>query len=169
LVGKIRIREAELADLPILVAHRRAMFVAIGKFTPADLEEGDRTYRKWLRERLVAGAATAFIAETAAHKAVGSGAVFLREQDPVPGRGIARIPHIISMFTEESYRGQGIASMILEKLAGWARSTGCPIVTLSPGTKEVIKLYEKCGFQRGWQMTLRFNKPAPRPKRKPTR
>jgi GNAT superfamily N-acetyltransferase len=160
---KVRIRKASLSDLPILVAHRRAMWRDIHAFTPAELDQGDRTYGKWLRKHLVAGEATAFIAETASHKAVASGAIFARELDPVPGEVEYRVLHIISMFTEEPYRGQGIASKIVKELVNWARSSRYPpVVTLSPGTKEVMEFYEKAGFKRFWMMKMGLKGRAPR-------
>jgi GNAT superfamily N-acetyltransferase len=168
-IKNVQIREATLSDLPTLVSHRRKMFVAIGSFSTADLAKGDKTYRAWIRKLMVAGEATAFIAETASRRAIGSGAVFLREYDPAPGAGVSRYPHIISMFTEKPYRGQGIATRILEKLVGWARSGDYPIVTLSPGTMEVIRLYKRSGFQRGWLMRMRLKDRPPRPRRRSTR
>ncbi len=158
--GKIRIRKATLRDLPLLVRHRRGMWEAIGPFSKKALDDGDAVYRRWLGKRLRAGGAAAFVAETAGRVPVGSGAVFLRDIDPFPG-GPRTSPHIISMFTEEAYRGRGIASAIVTKLEDWCRSEGYLVVTLTP-TRAEPPLYLRAGFERTWLMKKRLDAPARR-------
>lgn len=152
--GRVRIRVATLRDLPILVQHRRAMWQAIHAFPKDALDDGDKVYRKWLGKRLRTGVAAAFVAETGNHVPIGSGAVFLRDNDPVPG-GVSTIPHIISMFTEKAWRGRGVATRILEELTAWSKERGFPGVTLTPAPK-ARPLYRRAGFRRGWQMVMPF-------------
>lgn len=162
----VRIRSATLRDLPTLVQHRRAMWQAIGTFSKGALEAGDAVYRRWLGRRLRSGEATAFVAETEGHIPVGSGAVFLRDNDPVPG-GVSAIPHIISMFTDKAWRGRGVATGILKELVTWSKLRGFPGVTLTPAPK-ARPLYRRAGFRRGWGMVMPF-KGADTPKRRSRR
>ncbi|MDG6913197.1 MAG: GNAT family N-acetyltransferase [Nitrososphaerota archaeon] len=149
--GNVRIREATLRDLPILIQHRRAMWQAIGTFSKGALDDGDTVYRRWLGKRLRSGEAAAFVAETGNHVPVGSGAVFLRDVDPFPGESRFRVPHIISMYTEQAHQGQGIASRIVKELEDWCRSGGYPVVTLTP-TRPRPELYLRAGYERSWVM-----------------
>ena len=158
--ASVRIRKATLRDLPVLVRHRRGMWQAIHTFPKDTLDDGDAVYRQWLGKRLRSGDAAAFVAETRDRAPVGSGAVFLREHDPAPGRASSQVPHIISMFTEEAWRGQGIATRIVKELEDWCRSSGYLVVTLTP-SREQPELYLRAGFERTWMMRKKLTASPP--------
>ena len=48
-VVRDRVRQATLADLDLLVRHRRGMWNAIAKIPTADLDAADRIYGRWAR------------------------------------------------------------------------------------------------------------------------
>lgn len=130
------------------------MWQAIKTFPRNVLDDGDAVYRRWLGKRLRSREVVAFVAETKDHVSIGSGAAFLRENDPFPG-GTSAIPHIISMFTEKEWRGRGVATAILKELIAWSRLKGFSGVTLTPAPM-ARPLYRRAGFKRGWQMVMPF-------------
>jgi len=136
--------------------------MSMRSFPDESLNDLDKRYKRWIRKRLITGEAAAFIAEEGPGKVIASGAVFTRDIDPFPGGDRERSPHIISMFTEEPYRGRGIASQVLDKLVDWCRSNGFPVVTLSP-TKKDPELYINNGFERSWIMIKRLGEPSHKP------
>jgi len=150
--ARVRIRKAGPRDLSVLVRHRRAMFQAIRPYSTIALDRADSIYRPWLRKKLRSGEAVAFIAEDSDSVPVGSGAVFIRYVDPCPLRQEG-VPHIISMFTEAGCRGQGVATRIVNELAGWCRHQGFTQVSLSPAPR-ARSLYRRIGFERDWEMSM---------------
>lgn len=161
---RVSIRKATPKDLPTLVRHRRAMFRDIRQYPTQALDRADAIYRAWLRARLRSRDAVAFIAVNRSSVPVGSGAAFLRHVDPCPLKSEV-VPHIISMFTERTYRSQGIATQILSELIRWCRQEGFAEVSLSPAPR-ARTLYRRVGFERSWEMTRSLSQ-AHMPRSKP--
>lgn len=153
--GAVRIRTARISDLPRLVAHRRAMFFAIGGFSERDLAKADPVYRRWLRGRLRSGTAHALVAVVAG-RPVGSAVSWLREDQPRPGWPSLRVPYILSVYVDPAQRGRGIASRLTKELVDWAIARGYPRSILHASTFG-RSLYRKLGFRRTWEM--RFGGP----------
>ena len=150
-----RVRQASLKDLSVLVRHRRAMWEVLGDFPSRRLDRLDRIYRTWLRERVSAGVAAAFIADASTGNPVASGVVVLVRLDPSP-RDPAHLngvtPNIISMFTDGPFRRRGIATRIIRRCVTWSRRRGYRRVTLD-ADPDVAALYRKAGFSRTWWMS----------------
>jgi GNAT superfamily N-acetyltransferase len=145
------VRRATLRDITVLVEHRRRMWEDIRKDPPTTLEKGSRYYRQWLRTRLQDKRIVGFIVIGPDHHPVASGLAMLYELDPPPWGGLHIVPHLISVYTEPSYRRKGFASAVVKSLVQWARSEGYVGVTLSPA-KNARRLYAQLGFKRSWTM-----------------
>lgn len=151
--GGFALRAARAADLELLVAHRRRMWEAIGGgFTDAEMARHDRAYRPWLRRRLGSGLAAAVVAWEG-RRAVGSGLVWLREDQPRPGSPHQRMPYILSIYTVPDRRGAGIASEVTGWLVAWAREQGYSRVLLH-ASRFGRGVYRRLGFARTWEMRL---------------
>lgn len=61
-----------------------------------------------------------------------------------------RTAEIKRMYTKESHRGQGIATLVLNELEAWAKELGYKRCILETGIQqpEAIRLYEKNDYQR---------------------
>ncbi len=148
------LRAATLADLPLLVRHRRGMWRTIGRGTPRELAAHDRQYRSWVRREWAAGRFAAFVALGPDDRPLGSGAVWLTPSQPRPGRlATKEMPYILSMFTEDDARGRGVASRIVRALVDWSRARGYPRVTLH-ASKMGRAIYERFGFRSTNEMRL---------------
>ncbi len=146
------IRPARLREVGILVAHRRAMFWAIGGFSVADLDAADPVYRRWIVPRLRSGRAEGVVA-WAGREPVGSAVVWYREDQPRPSAAALRIPYLMSVYVEPGFRGRGIASRLTEALVARARRHGYRRVVLH-ASKFGRSVYARLGFERTWEMRL---------------
>lgn len=57
--------------------------------------------------------------------------------------------HLVAMWVAPSYRGTGLASAIVERIAAWARGVGVTVLaaTVTEHNGRAIAFYEKVGFQ----------------------
>ena len=137
------------------------MWEAIGGSSVAELDEADPAYRRWVVQMQKARRLVAWIAEDRDGTPVGSGAVWLTEAQPRPTELARWRPYILSMYTEPAHRGQGIASAIVRAAVDYAKERKFGRITLhaAPMGRHV---YERVGFERSWEMRMRFGRSAPR-------
>ena len=152
-----KVRRATPRDIPILVSQRRAMWKTIGKRDKGDLDEADQVYTRWVRSRMENRTLMGWLAE-AQGKVVGGGCVWLQPIQPMPGYNRMLQPYVLSMYTEPNFRGQGVASAIIDEASGWARRNSFPVIRLHAADMG-RGVYARRGFKRGWEMRLRFSKP----------
>src|SRR5215472_13064336 len=150
-----KVRKATLKDLPVLVAHRRAMWKSIGFRQKRKLDEADRTYSKWATSQIRNHALTAWIAEDKG-KIIGGGCVWLQPIQPMPGYDRMLQPYLLSMYTEPSSRGRGVASAIVNEAAAWSRENKFPQLRLHAADMG-RGVYSKRRFKRTWEMRLRLS------------
>src|SRR2546430_15716724 len=82
------VRQASLADLDLLVRHRRGMWNAIAKIPKADLDAADRIYRRWARIQMKSNRFAGFIVEVGGEP-LASGCVWLIDVQPrAQGKGV---------------------------------------------------------------------------------
>src|SRR5438876_8916570 len=84
------VRLATVADLDLLVRHRRSMFESIGTFSNRDLDAADTAYRRWARTRLRSEQLAGFIVERAGLP-VASGCAWIMDVQPHPDRKSTRL------------------------------------------------------------------------------
>ena len=121
-----RIRRASIRDLRTLVHHRHSMLAEMAPATPRQLAAIDRAYARFVRREMKAKQLICFLVETGEDKIAAGGAIWLRETPPridFPG---GRIPYLMSMYTEPAYRGQGLATLIVNESVKWSRERGTP-------------------------------------------
>lgn len=158
-----KVRRATLRDVPTLVDQRRAMWKTIGLRNKRGLDEADRVYTQWARSRMKNDTLMGWLAE-AQGKVVGGGCVWLQPIQPMPGYNRMLQPYVLSMYTHPDFRGQGVASAIIDEASAWARKNKFPQIRLH-AAEMGRGVYAKRGFKRGWEMRLRLSKPRPsRPK-----
>lgn len=149
------IRPATIEDLPVLLRHRRGMLEDMGRYAAEQFDQHDRDYEAWARERLVNGELVGFIVESAG-RVVASGCLWLKERQPVPGFRGGRVPYLMSVFTERDSRKQGHAAALTQSALEWAKARDYPLVALH-ASADGRSTYEKLGFQRTWEMQLRWD------------
>lgn len=147
------IRPAAPADVDLLVAHRIAMFEAMGRETPEARTAMGRTFAAWLAPRLADGRYMSWIASHDA-RPIASAGLMLLDWPPVPHdpHGTTR-GYLLNIFVEPDYRRRGIASQLVDCCIQETRRRNIRVVTLhaSPDGRAV---YEKIGFHPGNEMQL---------------
>src|SRR5437867_8987012 len=154
------VRLATVADLDLLVRHRRSMFESIATFSNRDLDAADPVYRRWARTRLRSEQLAGFIVECAGLP-VASGCAWIMDVQPHPGRRGTDVVYLLSMFTEPDHRGEGHATRIVRAAMRWAKGRGIPLVVLH-ASELGESVYRRLGFERTREMR-RSLVPAPPP------
>jgi len=101
--------------------------------------------RSFLRERMANKESVIFLAQ-----ADGGAAGFIQLYPSFTSTGAARIWILNDLFVAPARRGQGIASLLLERAAGFARETGAVRLGLSTAVTNhaAQALYERHGWKR---------------------
>lgn len=141
-----RRRFATLADLDLLVRHRRLMWRDISKLTEEELDAADPAYRSWAERQLATAQMVGWVAEEGDGSGVAaSGCLWLQPVQPRPGRPFEVQPYLLSMYTEPAHRGKGHARRIVEAAMAWAAERGHPFMSLH-ASEFGRPLYASLGF-----------------------
>jgi len=138
-------RRATMDDIEVLVDRRMDMraereeaacHIAIG-----DFEESTRDYF------LTHIPDARFIAWLAIedNAVIATSGMCIYDVPPTYGNPSGKVAYLVNMYTVPEYRGQGIATKLLEHLITEARERGCGRVTLNT-SKSGRSVYEKYGF-----------------------
>jgi GNAT superfamily N-acetyltransferase len=144
------VREATAADVHTLVSHRRKMWLDIGRDAPSSVREADRPYEAWVRRMMRTRRFVGFVA-TVGEEVAGSGAVWLREEQPRPGMDEGSAPYLLSMYTEPRFRRSGVATAIVRAAILWSRARGYRKLELH-ASRAGRSVYRALGFERTWEM-----------------
>lgn len=141
---------ATIADLDLLVRHRRGMWEATRDLPEKSLDAADRVYRRWARARMKSGRLVGFIVDVDGEP-VASGCVWLMELQPRPHWKGTTVAYLLSMFTDPAHRGEGAATRIVRAAIKWAKARGIHVMLLhaSPFGEP---LYTRLGFERTSEM-----------------
>ena len=165
-VARFTLRRATLDDLDLLLRHRRGMWEAILEATPEEMDEANRDYRRWARARFKSGELVGWIAETDRGEPVASGCVWLMPSQPRPGWKGTVSPYLMSMFTEKTYRGQGLGTRITREAIRWSKARGYTVLLLH-ASRFGKSIYVREGFADGNEMRLRLSDWRARRRRAP--
>lgn len=159
------LRPATVADVPLLVRHRRLMWSDIGGYAPADLDAADVVYARWVRREMRAGRIAAWVSVVRGETAA-SGVLWLQFVQPRPLHPTGATPYLMSMYTEREHRGKGHAKRIVKAAIAWTKREGYPRMTLHASDMG-RPIYEKLGFVRTWEMKLDLRPRRPARRRAP--
>jgi GNAT superfamily N-acetyltransferase len=147
------IREATLADAPVLARQRRLMFDSI---TPLSDEDGDRleaAILRYISQAMPAGTFRSWVVE---HREaiVAGGGLQLRTLMPRPGY-VTGEPEglIVSMWTDPEHRRLGLGRRVVDAILAWGRGNGVTRFTLH-ASNDGRPLYELHGFTQTNEMRL---------------
>jgi GNAT superfamily N-acetyltransferase len=162
------LRRATPKDLPVLVRHRDAMWVEMGRLAPTERDPTSKAYGKWLLARIKRGTLTAFIIQDDGvggkpGPVLASGGVWIQDVQPRPGHPLTMWGYILSVYTEPQARRQGLARAIVDACIEHAREAGCTRCCLH-ASDEGRPLYEHLGFETTAEMWLDLRPHHQRPK-----
>jgi GNAT superfamily N-acetyltransferase len=150
-----RIREADIADLPHLVHHRRAMFAEMELGDAASLDRVDEASKNYFTQALQQGTYKGWLAETADHTVIGGGGIVLARWPGYPGETLAQRAWILNMYTEPEARGCGVAKSLVQTMISWCRDHGYNSVSLH-ASDAGRPIYESFGFLPTNEMRLKL-------------
>jgi GNAT superfamily N-acetyltransferase len=148
-VDAYALREATLADAPLLARHRRAMFEAMGALRPEDGGSVEAATRRWIEATMPRGRFRAWIVEWTGDGGptpVAGGGLHVRDLMPRPGY-VDGEPEglIVSMWTDPAHRRRGLARWVLRAIGVWAEANGVRRLVLH-ASDDGRPLYDAAGF-----------------------
>ena len=166
------IRRATLDDVPILVAHRRGMFEAMGYADREALAGMDAGFAEWVREKLIAEEYVGWFAvDPDGSVACGVG-VWLLDWPPTASDPTRPRAYVLNMFTEGAHRRGGLARRLMRDVLAWCRAKGIRTVVLH-ASDSGRPLYDSLGFEPTNEMRLTLSEVRERwttgPRRAPGR
>lgn len=140
---QIRIREATLNDLDVLLTFEQGIIAAERPFDPT-IKEGEVHYYD-IAAMIYEPHISVVVAE-ADGKVIGSG--YARTEDAKPFLKHTQHAYLGFMYVVPEFRGKGVNSLIVGNLAEWARSQGIRemILEVYHQNGPAVRAYEKAGF-----------------------
>ncbi len=148
------VRPADIADIPVLIELRLAMFQAMGRTDAAILDAVATASATYLREHLPDGSFRAWLAEVDGRIAA-TGGVVIHQSPPSYKNLTGREGYIMGVFTRPEFRRQGLATAIMNTILDSLRSEGVQRATLR-ASPEGRLVYEKLGFEPTTEMRLKL-------------
>jgi GNAT superfamily N-acetyltransferase len=152
---EIRIRPATLADVPVILRHRRSMYEDMGKRDAAGLDLMEATSETYFRAALADGSYRGFLAEAGDRRVVAGGGIVISPWPAHPADLQARRATILNVYTERAYRRRGIARRLMLTMMEWLKTEGFRKVNLH-ASDEGRPLYESLGFEISNEMELKL-------------
>jgi GNAT superfamily N-acetyltransferase len=143
-----------LADIEIILRHRREMFREMGGSYAELLDQFELASRSYLQIALAAGTYHGIFAELCGEVIAGGGIVIA----DWPGSPLNLEPKrawILNIYVEPRERRRGFARLIMETLIDWCRHNGFQSVALH-ASEHGRGLYENLGFRSTNEMRLSF-------------
>jgi GNAT superfamily N-acetyltransferase len=146
----VTIRQATLADLPLLLRYRRSMAKEMDDADEVAVNRMLRALEPYLRAAIPEGRWHAWIAEPG-----GCGSVEIVQW--VPGRldPTPRRAWIHSLYIEPSFRHRGIGRRLTQTIIAWCREQGFQWIYLH-ASEHGRPLYESLGFEPSSEMCLKL-------------
>lgn len=140
---QIRIREATLNDLDVLLTFEQGIIAAERPFDPT-IKEGEVLYYD-IAAMIYEPHISVVVAE-ADGKVIGSG--YARIEDAKPFLKHTQHAYLGFMYVVPEFRGKGVNSLIVGNLAEWARRQGIRemILEVYHQNGPAVRAYEKAGF-----------------------
>jgi ribosomal protein S18 acetylase RimI-like enzyme len=139
------IRPATTADAPLIAQHRKRMWEDAGNLGEPSLDAMLQPFIEWATQRIVTGEYRHWFALNEHHEVIGGGGVWYMDF-PVGLFDLSgKRGHILNIYTEPAYRGQGIAKHLMELCIADCRAEKCGTITLN-ATAQGRPIYERLGF-----------------------
>lgn len=147
------IRAGTAADAELIVSHRRAMFLDMGRHDPDWLDGVAAAFLPWVRPRLDTGEYRAWFAVAPDGSVAAGVGLWFVDWFPHPDdRGSLR-GHMLNVYTEPAYRRRGLARRLMQITLDCCRERGITIATLQ-ASDEGRPLYESMGFKATNEMRI---------------
>ena len=150
---KVSIRQAVLAEIPVLLKSRIALLEEVGEVIEGDDHSGLIKATQEYLERNLGQSCLTFIAEVNG-EIVGTGTLELFNRMPYYKNFAGSEAYVLNIYTRPAYRNHGIGSSMIRELIACAHDRGVEKLWLHP-TQAGSLIYRKEGFQpRNGEMEL---------------
>jgi GNAT superfamily N-acetyltransferase len=140
-----QIRPATVADIDVILHHRRNMFAEMGNGSDKERDAMVAAARPFIEAGLRDGSYRSWLVEVDGRVVAGGGVAIVGFQptpfDPSPHRA-----WVLNMYTEPAFRRRGLAKQLLETILAWCREQGLKSVFLH-ASGAGRPLYELLGFR----------------------
>jgi ribosomal protein S18 acetylase RimI-like enzyme len=144
-------RAATAADAALIATHRKAMFAAMGGFEEAALETVRQNAEPWTKHMILAGKYAGWITSDGERPVASAGLLVLDwPPHPLDPAGEHR-GYMLNVFTEQEYRGRGLARALVELCLAEAKRRGIRIVALH-SSDAGRPIYDGLGFKASNEM-----------------
>ena len=150
----MQLRAATLADLDVILHHRREMFREMGGDYQRKIDLFDSASQQYFRAALQDGSYFGLLGESNG-KIVASGGVAIAAWPGSPLNFQPRRAWILNMYVSPEHRRRGIARALTEALIDWCKENGFESVSLH-ASEYGRSLYEKLGFSPTNEMRLKL-------------
>lgn len=142
---EIRIREATLNDLDVLLTFEQGIITAERPFDPT-IKDGEVHY--YDIARMIYEPHISVVVAEVEGKLIGSG--YARIEDAKPYLKHTQHAYLGFMYVVPEFRGRGVNRLIVDRLAEWARARGIHEMLLEvyADNEPAMRAYEKAGFTR---------------------
>jgi GNAT superfamily N-acetyltransferase len=158
-MAHVAIRAATIADIPILLRHRRLMWWDMGRRNEAALDLMERAAREYFLRAVPDGSYHGFLALKAEGEIIGGGGIVISPWPGVLGQRAPKRAMILNLYVERDHRRRGVARELMKAMIVWCRDNGFSSVALH-ASDEGRPLYERLGFKPTNEMELDFAEPA---------
>ena len=142
----IRRATLDVSDIEAIVRHRRAMFHDMGYSDDSSLDAMSVRFRPWLRGKMESGEYLTWFA-LAPDSSIASGlGLWLMDWPPHMVGASQRRGNILNVYTEPSYRRQGMARALMQVALEWCANNRLDTVILH-SSEEGRALYHSFGFE----------------------
>ena len=148
------IRRASTDDINALVAHRRAMFVAMGYRDEMALDTMAAKCHNWLLGKMNCGEYLAWLA-VAPDQSIAAGTGLWLMDWPPHMIGSGKRGNILNVYTVAEFRRRGLAGELMKTAMQWCRSNGVDVVVLH-ASRDARGLYEAMGFTGTNEMRIQL-------------
>ena len=152
----ISIRRATVADAPIIVQHRRAMFEEMRVGTPADLDAMDVQFAPWVAQALASGVYLGWFVTTEQGVIMAGAGMCIEDYPATPRDQTGRRGYVMNVYSDPLYRRQGLARRLMLMILDWCRANGIQTVALQ-ASNQGRPLYESLGFKPTNEMRLKLD------------
>jgi GNAT superfamily N-acetyltransferase len=149
------LREGTAADIALVAAQRRTMFVDMGHTDAAALDRMTARFIPWVERRLADGTYRAWFVETGGHVVAGAG-LWLKPVQPGLRGPAETAGYVLNVYTDPDHRGKSLARQLMAAIIDWCREAGLDVVELH-ASDQGRPIYESLGFAATNEMRLILN------------
>jgi GNAT superfamily N-acetyltransferase len=147
------IRQATLAEMDIIVSHRRKMFEEMGHTDPDRHAAYEAGFVPWLRTQMEREYYRAWFAVTPDGEVVAGAGLWLLDWPPGYFDWSAYRGYIFNVYTNPEHRRQGLGRSVVQAALDWCAAQEIHVVSLH-ASDFGKSLYEAMGFAQTNEMRI---------------